>query len=64
MWLACLGAAANRGQTYKVAAAIFKSRARCWPERAGVAPLAHSPEDWNTPVSVLFPGFKRRKGSG
>jgi superfamily II DNA or RNA helicase len=62
LWISCLYTAAARGQRCRVAAAIFRGRAKCGPEQAGVGPLP-PPGGWDRPVSEVLPQFNRKRSS-
>jgi hypothetical protein len=64
VWQRCLAMAANKGQSFRVAAGMFRSQARQLLngsiEESGVGPLPKSHE-WNRPVAEVFPQYARRK---
>lgn len=57
-WLACLGIAANRGQTISVARMIFRSKTGHYP--TNIEPMPDK-KDWRVKVAILYPGFRRGK---
>ena len=60
LWMTCLAVMANQGKSYASASGMFKSRTGEWPEQANVGPVA-SVHQRQAKVSVLWPGFIRRK---
>ncbi len=57
LWGRCLGVAANKGMTVRQARSMYQSIAGNYPLKLDRT----APEDWDTKVSVLYPGFLRRK---
>jgi hypothetical protein len=60
LWMMILGKCANSGRTYGQACGWFKNQHGCWPDAAGVSPLASFGQN-KMQVSALWPGFNRRK---
>lgn len=58
-WSTCLAIAANRGGTVASALAMFRSKTSQWP--TGLSPEI-APDKRDIKVSILYPGFVKRKG--